>query len=198
MHLRWWRSVFIALLVLLAFPAISYASVGVGIQAGPVRLASGAHPGGSYALPAVYVINTGSQSESVTIRIERISPGTGRTVPPAWISASGLPVSLSGNQSASIPLRLTVPANARPGVYFSDVVVHGSAGISAGSANLAVAAATKLEFRVVPGVVSGSWLGLPGWLLPAVAGLTVLAVVVVIVRKSGLRIRIERAPARTG
>jgi len=95
-------------------------------------------------------------------------------------------------------LRLTVPASARPGAYFSDVVVHGSAGISAGSANLAVAAATKLEFRVVPGVVSGSWLGLPGWLLPAVAGLAVLAVVVVIIRKSGLRIRIERTPARTG
>ena len=98
MHLRWWPAVFIALLVLLTFPAISYASIGVGIQAGPVRLGSGAHPGGSYALPAVYVINTGSQSESVTIRIERISPGAGRTVPPAWISASGQPVTLSGNQ----------------------------------------------------------------------------------------------------
>jgi hypothetical protein len=144
------------------------------------------------------VINTGSESESVTIRIERISPGVGRTVPPSWIGVSGQPVSLSGNQSARIPLQLTVPANARPGPYFSDVVVHGSAAISAGSANLAVAAATKLEFRVVPGVVSGSWLGLPGWLLPAVAGLVVLAIVVVVVRRSGVRIRIERTPAGTG
>lgn len=197
MHLRWWPVVFMALLVLLAFPAISYASVGVGIQAGPVRLAGAAHPGGSYALPAVYVVNTGSQSESVTIRIARISPGTGRTVPAAWISASG-PVTLSASQSASIPLRLTVPASARPGPYFSDVVVHGSAGISVGSANLAVAAATKLEFRVAPGVVSESWLGLPGWLLLAVAGLAGLAIVVAIIRKSGVRIRIERTPAGTG
>ena len=198
MHLRWWPSALITLVVLLAFPAVSYASVGVGIQAGPVRLAGGAHPGGSYALPAVYVINTGSESESVTIRIERISPGVGRTVPPSWIGVSGQPVSLSGNQSARIPLQLTVPANARPGPYFSDVVVHGSAAISAGSANLAVAAATKLEFRVVPGVVSGSLLGLPGWLLPAVAGLVVLVIVVVVVRRSGVRIRIERTPAGTG
>jgi hypothetical protein len=198
MHLRWWPSAVITLVVLLAFPAVSYASVGVGIQAGPVRLAGGAHPGGSYALPAVYVINTGSESESVTIRVERISPGVGRTVPPSWIGVSGQPVSLSGNQSARIPLQLTVPANARPGPYFSDVVVHGSAAISAGSANLAVAAATKLEFRVVPGVVSGSWLGLPGWLLPAFAGLVVLAIVVVVVRRSGVRIRIERTPAGTG
>ncbi len=198
MHLRWWPSALITLVVLLAFPAVSYASVGVGIQAGPVRLAGGAHPGGSYALPAVYVINTGSESESVTIRVERISPGVGRTVPPSWIGVSGQPVSLSGNQSPRIPLQLTVPANARPGPYFSDVVVHGSAAISAGSANLAVAAATKLEFRVVPGVVSGSLLGLPGWLLPAVAGLVVLVIVVVVVRRSGVRIRIERTPAGTG
>ena len=197
MQLRWWPSAFIALLVLLAFPAISYASVGVGIQAGPVRLAGGAHPGGSYALPPVYVVNTGSQSESVTVRIERISPGVGRTVPPAWISASGQPVSLSHNQSARIPLQLTVPASARPGSYFSDVVVHGSAAISVGSANMAVAAATKIEFRIVPGVVSGSWLGLPGWLLPAIAGLAVLVVVIVVVRRSGVRIRIERTPAGT-
>ncbi len=198
MQLRWWRSALIALLVLLAFPAISYASVGVGIQAGPVRLAGGAHPGGSYALPAVYVVNTGSQSESVTIRIARISPGVGRTVPPAWISVSGQPVSLSHNQSASIPLQLTVPASARAGPYFSDVVVHGSAAISVGGANLEAAAATKLEFRVVAGVVSGSWLGLPGWLLPVVAGLAVLAVAVVGVRRSGLRIRIERTRTGTG
>ncbi len=201
MQLRWWSSAPVGLMIALAFPGLAYASVGVGIQAGPVKLTGPAHPGGSYALPPVYVVNTGSQSESVTIRIERISPGVGRTVPPAWISASGQPVSLSQNQSARIPLRLTLPANARPGSYFSDVVVHGTAAISVGSANLAVAAATKLEFRVVPGIVSGSWLGLPGWLLPAVAvlaALAVLAAVVVLVRKSGIRIRIERRPAGTG
>jgi hypothetical protein len=198
MPLRWWSPVPVGLLIALAFPAISYASVGVGIQAGPVQLTGPAHPGGSYALPPVYVVNTGSQSESATIRIERISPGVGRTVPPAWITVPGQPVSLSQNQSASIPLQLTVPANARPGSYFSDVVVHGSAAISVGSANFAVAAATKLEFRVVPGVVPASWLGLPGWLLPAVGGLAGLAILVVAVRRSGVRIRIERTPAGSG
>jgi hypothetical protein len=197
MQLRWWSPVPVGLLIALAVPAISYASVGVGIQAGPVQLTGPAHPGGSYALPPVYVVNTGSQPETVTIRIERISPGTGRTVPSAWIS-SGQPVSLSQNQSARIPLQLTLPAGARPGSYFSDVVVHGSAAISAGSANLAVAAATKLEFRVVPGVVSASWLGLPGWLLPAVGGLAALVILVVAVRRSGVRIRIVRTPAGTG
>ena len=38
-----------------------------------------AHPGGTYTLPPVYVVNTGTQPESVAIRVERISRGSGRT-----------------------------------------------------------------------------------------------------------------------
>ncbi len=144
------------------------------------------------------MVNTGSQPETVAVRIERISPGTGRTVPPSWVRVSGSAQTLSHNQSARIPLQLTLPASARPGSYFSDVVVHGLAPISVGSANLGVAAATKLEFRVVPGVVSGSWLDLPGWTLAVIPGLLVLAGAVFGIRKSGLRIRIERKPAGAG
>lgn len=198
MHLRWWLSAPIAGLTFLAIPASAYASVGVGIQAGPVLLSGAAHPGGSYALPPVYVVNTGTEQESVAIRIERVSPGQGRTVPPAWIHATGSAVTLSQNQSARIPLELVVPATARPGSYFSDVIAKGSADIAAGGANLGVAAATKLEFRVVPGVVSGSWLGLPGWLLPAVIGLLLLAVAIAMFRRAGWRVRIERRPAGAG
>ena len=167
MHLRWWLSAPFALLMLLAVPASAYASVGIGIQAGPVRLSGAAHPGGSYALPAVYVVNTGTQEESVVIRIERLSAGHGRTVPPSWIQAAGGAVELSHNQSARIPLQLVVPATAKPGAYFSDVVVRGSAAVSGAGANFGVAAATDLEFRVAPGLVSGPCLSLPGWLLPA-------------------------------
>jgi hypothetical protein len=117
------------------------------------------------------------------------------TVPSSWIRATGAAVTLSHNQSVRIPLELAVPDTARPGEYFSDVVARGSGAITAGSANLAVAAATDLEFRVAPGVVSGPWLSLPGWLLPGVAGLLVLAVAAFVIRSSGLRVRVERRPA---
>ena len=81
MHLRLAVSAAFGVLLLVAAPAAAYASVGVGVQAGPVQLAGVAHPGGTYALPPVYVVNTGTQAESVAVRIERISHGTGRTVP---------------------------------------------------------------------------------------------------------------------
>ncbi len=76
------------LAIALAVPAISaalvsgaaavQASVGVGVQAGPVLLTGAAHPGGSYALPPVYVVNTGTQPEVISIRIDRLSRGSGR------------------------------------------------------------------------------------------------------------------------
>jgi hypothetical protein len=106
-----------------------------------------------------------------------------------------LPPSLAQGQSAHIPLSLVVPASARPGQYFSDVVVTGSAALIAGGARLGVAAATDLEFRVVPGVVSTGWFNVPSWVLLAVAAAVMLAAAFVLMIRSGVSIRIERATA---
>jgi hypothetical protein len=198
MHLRLWLPVAVGLLMLAAAPVAAFASVGVGVQAGPVRLAGAAHPGGTYALPPVYVVNTGTEAESVAIRIERISRGSGRTVPPAWIRVTALSSPLGHGQSARVPLDLVVPVHARPGQYFSDVVVSGSAALTVGGANLGVAAATDLEFRVAPGAVAQPWFSVPGWVLAAMAGIVVLAAAVVLASRSGIRIRIERQPAGAG
>jgi len=194
MHLRLWLPVASGLLMLAA-PVAADASVGVGVQAGPVRLAAPAHPGGTYTLPSVYVINTGTEPESVAIRVERISHGTGRTVPPSWIRVSALPSQLGHGQSARVPLDLVVPSGARPGQYFSDVVVTGSAALTAGGAKLGVAAATDLEFRVAPGAVAQPWFSMPTWVLAAAAAIVVLAAGAVLASRSGIRIRIEREPA---
>jgi hypothetical protein len=193
MHLRLWAVGSVTLLML-AIPAAAQASIGVGIQAGPVRLAGAAHPGGSYALPAVYVVNTGTQDESLSIRIERLSSGPARSVPAAWIRP-GAAVQLSHNASARIPLQLVVPGTAKPGQYLTDVVVKGSAGLSGGSANLAVAAATKLEFEVAPGVVSGSWFAVPSWLWPGIGVVLLIAAAAGVARKLGLRVQIDRVSA---
>jgi hypothetical protein len=171
------------------------ASVGVGVQAGPVLLTGAAHPGGSYALPPVYVVNTGTQPEVVSVRIDRLSHGSGRAVPPSWVQA-GPSVRLTAHQAARISLQLVIPAGARTGAYLSDVVAAGSGTISAGNANLGVAAATKLEFRVAPGPAgAGLWPAVPGWLIWAAGGLLLVVAAVAVGRRSGIRIRIERTTA---
>jgi hypothetical protein len=181
--------------VMLSFlPVASQASVGVGVQAGPVSLGNVAHPGNSYALPPVYVVNTGTQPESVSVRIERLSHGSGRAVPAAWIQP-GPSVQLAPHQSARIPLELIVPAGARSGAYLSDVVAAGSVTISAGQANLGVAAATKLEFRVGPGAAQGLWPAVPAWLVWAAGGLLLVAISAFGLRRAGIQIRVERKTA---
>ena len=177
------------------FPAISQASVGVGVQVNAVRLAQVAHAGSSYSLPSIYVANTGTQAESVSVRVERLSRGTGRIVPPSWVHAGQSPLRLSPSQQAKIPLRLAVPAGAKPGQYFSDIVVVGSAIIQAGSSNFGAAAATKLEFRVVPGPGQQRW-SFPPWAWWALAAVIIVAVGRFAGSRSGLRIRIERTHTR--
>ncbi|MEP7024253.1 MAG: hypothetical protein ABJB47_10725 [Actinomycetota bacterium] len=189
----------VAVAMLIGFPLAASASIGVGIQAGPVRLGAVAQPGQTYDLPPVYVVDTGTEPETVRLAVARLSRGRGRTVPPSWIKVSGPPVRLDAHQSAKIPVQLVVPSDAKPGAYFSDIVVHGSAGLTAGQASLAVAAATKLQFTVGRRAASaGLFGGFPDALAWAAAVLVLIAVAVLVLRRSGLRIRIERGSASYG
>jgi hypothetical protein len=196
MHMR--RGLVVALAVPAAFVALSIsvpmadASIGVGVQAAPVRLADAALTGQSYALPPVYVSDTGTQPETVTVRVQRLSTGHGRSVPPSWVHATGPAVRLSPHTGAQIPLQLAVPAGAKPGRYLSDVVVSASPGASAGHVNLGVAAATPLVFTVRQGSAPSPLV--PPWTWWFAAGLLALLIVGLGLRQSGIRIRIERAP----
>ena len=66
---------------LVAVPQAAQASVGVGIQAGAVRLSGAAHPGQSIALPGVSVVNSGTHPESIRLSVQRLSKGSGRVGP---------------------------------------------------------------------------------------------------------------------
>ncbi len=197
MHLRRWLA--LSLAVPIAFAALSVflpaaqASVGVGVQAAPVRLGNVARPGGSYALAPVYVLDTGTQPESVSVRVERLANGTGRGVPQAWVRDTAGGLRLSPEQSAQIPLELDVPDGARPGRYLSDIVVTGSSVLSVGRANLGAAAATALEFSVAPGAPPVPFL--PTWTWWLLGSLVALGLAVAGLHRSGLRVRIERPTA---
>ena len=180
----------VALVALGSFTQTSDASVGVGVQVSPVRLGSMAHRGESYPL-SVDVVNTGTEAEAVSMRVERLSRGSGRAVPPSWIQFPGSAVQIAPGKAARVSLELVVPGRARPGGYLSDIVASGSAAGQAGTGNLGVAAATKLEFSVSSAPAQGAS-SFPVWMWWALAGLLLLAVTAFGVRRSGLRIRVER------
>jgi hypothetical protein len=183
---------------LVAVPQAAQASVGVGIQAGPVRLSGVAHPGESVALPPVSVVNAGSRRESIWVGVRRSPQGGGRPVPPSWVHPGVPSVQLGPHRAISISLELVVPADAKPGAYLSDLVATASGQLSAGHANLGAAAATLLEFRVAPDPAPGFWWSVFTQTLWALLIVILLAAVVFAVRKSGIRVRVEREAAGYG
>ncbi len=196
MHLRWLSAglaMAVGLAAWLGFAGPARASIGVGVQANPVSLTGTAHPGASYALPSLYVVNTGTQAESMSVRVVRRT-GPDRAIPESWIRIGALSGQLPPKQSARIALELITPADAKPGSYVSDIVVTGSTAPAAG-VNFGAAAATKLEFTITPGPQGASWLSIPGWTWWVIGGLAILAAVAFGWRRSGLRIRVERKNA---
>jgi hypothetical protein len=192
---RWLRlslAVPVVLVTLAVFAQSSAASVGVGVQVGPVRLGTVAHRGESYPLPRLYVVNTGTEAEAVSVRVERLSHGPGLVVPPSWISGTGPAVQLAPGGSARIPLELAVPEHAHPGGYLSDIIVTGSPAGAASTAHIGVAAATKLEFSVSSAPAQASTALISPWMWWVLIGLLVAAVAILGARRFGLRIRIER------
>jgi len=197
MHLRWLSAglaIALGLAAWLGLAGPARASIGVGGQANPVRLSGVAHPGASYTLPSLYIVNTGTQAESMSVRVVRRT-GPGRAIPESWIHIGGLSGQLAPKQSARIALELATPADAAPGSYVSDIVVTASTGPVAAGVNFGAAAATKLEFKITPGPPGGSWLSLPAWTWWVIAGLVILAAATFGWRRSGLRIKVERKNA---
>jgi hypothetical protein len=80
MHLRWLSAglgIAVGLAAWIGFAGPARASIGVGVQANPVSLSGAAHPGASYALPSLYIVNTGTQAESMSVRVVQRT-GAGR------------------------------------------------------------------------------------------------------------------------
>ena len=186
--------------VLVAVPQAAQASVGVGIQAGAVQLSGAAHPGQSVALPGVSVVNSGSHSEWIRLSVQRLSKGQGRLVPASWIQFGTPMVQLAPGHAVRVPVQLVVPAGAKPAAYLSDIVATGSSAdqAPAGHASLGAAAATLLVFRVTPNPAPAFWWSVFTQTLWALLILLAMVAVVLVVRRSGVRVRVERKAAGYG
>jgi hypothetical protein len=174
-------------------PLRASASVGTGVGATPIVLSETAQPGQSYTLPALYLVNTGTETSQYAVRVARLEQGGQRDVPASWIVVPSSAVSLAPKAAANVPLTLKVPADATAGDYMTDVVAGTTAGGSGSpGASLGAQAATQLHFSV------GSGSGWLPWPPPRWAQLALLAVVVIGglglgVRRSGFRIHVERS-----
>jgi hypothetical protein len=175
-------------------PSVALAAVGTGISANAIVLAGEARPGQSYRLPSVYVVNTGDQPATYFLKVQRMVPGQGRSVPAGWVGIGRSALALQPAESATVALVLRVPASAALGAYESDVVAGAFAAGGAGGASIGAAAATRLAFTVGSGGSEPPPLGraLPPWLLTSSAAAAAVTLGGLAWRRLGLRIEVRR------
>lgn len=168
------------------------ASVGTGVGADSLVLAQPAHPGATYRLPDLVVVNTGTDVARYTLRISREPKRRHRTVPPGWVHFSPTTFRLEPEARRTVPIELSVPGSVPDGSYAAYVTAT-ALSPNASGASAGAAAATVLTFSVKASPPDGlPWLR---WFGTGSLVLAVLAVLAYIVRRSGIRVTVERRPS---
>lgn len=186
------RVLCLALAVAGFLPIAAEASLGTGVSASPIVLAESAHPGNSYALPAMYVVNTGTEPSDYAVHVARLSQGAQRVAPAGWIHIGKPRFHLDPKQATSVPLTLDVPADASPGDYMTNLVAGTVPPGSTSGLALGAAAAAKLLFSVTPSPgVQFPW-PWPVWVYVILALVLVAAAGMYLYRRLGLSVQIQR------
>lgn len=146
------------------------------IQGANVCLSTPAQPGHSY--PAtVYVQDKSRTAETLDVTAGPLWPGQQlyhgeHDVPESWVRAGDGPVTLQPGRGLTVPVTITIPQDAAPGIYAGNVTVQ-TAGAPASAADvqaiLAASAQTFLIFSVsgpqpscqTPPPAGAAWL--PDW-----------------------------------
>ncbi|HEX5369593.1 MAG TPA: hypothetical protein VFY10_09290 [Dehalococcoidia bacterium] len=156
---------------------IAVADTGVGVDLASIDLNSKLSPGGSYSLPKLGVLNTGSDAGDYKIDVTYLQDQKEKRPPSDWFDFEPKQFHLDRGASRNVAIQLTLPSHAEPGTYFAYIEAHPKTGTD--GVSVSVAAATKLSFTVKP----SSWLAAQRlrfnrflddnqpwtWLLPALA-----------------------------
>jgi len=177
---------------LLVFIASAGANVGVGITAAPITLTKPAEQGQTYKLPGVYVVNTGSETGAIHVSIASLEKTKHLPIPAAWVTFHPSTVTLAAKKGTVIPITLAIPGNAKLGDYQSDIEASAtSPGNKAGTGTrVGAAAATRFVFTVAKAQPKS--FHVPSWVWLVLAAVVVIALLVWLVRASGLRLSVEK------
>jgi hypothetical protein len=125
-------------------------AVGVGVGTTAVTAPAALQPGHEYRLhPDFYVTNTGDQTTTYSIRVERLSRDAGAAPAPGWISLGRTRLRLRPGEHARTAVFVRLPKRILPGVYATDLVASGS--LAAGGSrtvSIGAAAATQVRFTI--------------------------------------------------
>lgn len=140
--------------ILLFFPTLVLAKLGVGVGLGKVSIDQTLAPGGIYRLPTLPVLNTGDEPSDYEVTVTYLSEQPELQPDAVWFKFTPQSFHLAAGKSQNVEVSLTLPVNIRSGNYFAFLEAHPVK--KAEGVTIGIAAATKLNFTVKPAGVLGA------------------------------------------
>lgn len=137
------------IIISLAFPLLTLAGIGVGINLGKIEIDEPLKPGGIYNFPSIGVINTGDEPGEYELAVTYHQDQPQLRPAQEWFSFTPSRFHLEPGQSQSVAVKLTLPVKVKPGDYFAYLEAHPIIKTGPGT-TIGVAAATKAYFSVIP------------------------------------------------
>jgi hypothetical protein len=142
--------------LILLFPVLVLARIGVGVGIGKIVVDQPLKPGLIYTLPSLPVLNTGDEPGEYSISIEyhegqEQNPEMGLKPQREWFSFEPEKFYLEPGQIQQVKIKLSLPVKGvKPGQYFAYLEGHPIKKSTSGQTTIGVAAAARLYFKVVP------------------------------------------------
>lgn len=135
-------------LILIIFPALVLAKIGVGVGVGKIQVDSNLKAGQIHLLPNLPVLNTGDVETNYEVSIE-FHEGIPQLRPQRdWFDFSPKTFTLQPGAIQNVEVKVTLPVKVQPGEYFAYLEAHPAKSSTSGVTAIGIAAATKLYFTV--------------------------------------------------
>jgi hypothetical protein len=182
-----WSVFFVFALVGLAGSATAQdGGIGVAMDPGQLAVADPIEAGGRVTLPPVSVRNPGQVPTTYELGGDGLDTDDATSAEGEWFTVDPTTVEVAPGGSSDVVATITVPAGTPAGRYVG--LVTAQAVPDGTGTQVGAAVGVRVYFEVVEGPASD---GVPIVLLLG-AGIVVLAVVAVLLRRSGFRLRVER------
>jgi len=143
------KIIILFLIISLFLPLMVFASIGVGVNLGKIKIDEPLKPGGIYNFPSLGVINTGDEPGEYELEITYHQDQPQLRPAQEWFSFEPQQFHLEPGASQSVAVKLTLPMKMKPGDYFAYLEAHPIIKAGPGT-TIGVAAATKTYFTVIP------------------------------------------------
>jgi len=143
------KFILLSALVVIAFPQLASAGVGVGVNLGKIEIDEPLKPGGIYNFPSIGVINTGDEAGDYELAVTYHQDQPEQRPAEEWFTFTPSSFQLEPGESQSVAVQLALPLKMTPGDYFSYLEAHPII-IAGPGTTIGVAAATKTYFTVAP------------------------------------------------